>query len=687
MQHALGTISKRLAAFTLFLLCIAVVGWSAEGLQVQIEKVTINQDLKPEVQFTLKDAAGAPLGLDQVPAPRFILARLDVIDPSTGSARYWSYNTRTQTVPQGYPNAGASATQATYDTGGQVTQIAPGRYVYVFRTAVPADYDRTKTHTVSSQFDRRVDGIRYVANPVYHFVPNGSKVEQVRKVTTTETCNTCHTAMGFHGGARMEVALCILCHSPQSVDPDTGNSVDMTEMIHKIHMGANLPSVRAGGEYKIIGNNQSLHDFSNIHFPQDIRNCQTCHTGEQGHLWKTAPSRMACGSCHDDVNFQTGAGHGPGIPQLNDAMCSACHAPDGADFGTSVAGAHVVPAKSNNLKGINIEIVDVLNAAPGQRPTIRYTVKNDDGSGIEPTSLSSMAAYFAGPHTEYQYMIREDVRNGSELMDGVWAYTFNGTIPAAASGTLAFMMEGRRTATVLDNPDSTGEPDITVTEGAINPPPKLVSLDSSAITERREIVDLNKCNVCHDMLSLHGGQRFTIDACVMCHNPVTSDVGRRPDEVKADQVPVTFSYMIHKIHKGSDLSEDYTVYGFGNTPHPYKELVHFPGQLNNCTMCHVSMPTLPLSNDVQPINIVNASGQVHISPTTASCTSCHDMKAVVAHAELNTTAGGVESCAVCHRQGRIADIVEAHVVKTRLNVIETFGENGTPVEDWNLFQE
>lgn len=658
--------------------------WAGDGLKVQIERVEIGKSMQPQVTFTMKDDAGLPLEIEQVTAPRFLIGRLDVLNDN-GSMRYFSYIITTATAPAGTPNAGAVATQATSDRTGQFTKVSPGKYVYTFKAAIKtADYDPTKTHTVSIQVDRTVNGKRFVANPLFHFVPDGSQVKTLRKVVTNDACNKCHTMLGAHGGGRKDVTLCLICHNPQTTNPGSGNTADMPVMIHKIHRGENLPSVEAGKPYQFL-TSRGATDFSEVAFPMDIRNCQVCHAGEQGDIYKKAPSRAVCGSCHDNVNFQTGVGHGPGLPQTDDKMCTACHQPDGEEFGIAITGAHTIPLKSKKLKGLIADIVEIKDAAPGLRPTVRFNIKENDGTIVDPTKFSvspaSLAINMGGPVAEYNHNIRESAVTA--VKDGeAFAYTFTKPIPETVTGSYAFSIEVRRTITVVDNPEGTA--DVTVVEGATNPV-KIVGLGTAKATPRRAIVDEKKCNVCHDRLTMHGGQRITIDECVICHNQKGNDIGRRPADVKGGE-SIAMANMIHKIHTGENLSNNYTIFAYGNTPVGFNSVL-FPGDRKKCDICHVTaVPTLPLPEAASNIDFFNKDGQqIIIPPTTAACTSCHDNANAIAHARLNSTPDGVESCSVCHKAGRSADIAGAHGQIEFINIIEQIGPLNTRIHTWDLY--
>jgi OmcA/MtrC family decaheme c-type cytochrome len=160
-------------------------------------------------------------------------------------------------------------------------------------------------------------------------------VTTTRDIVTNSACNTCHSPMSAHGGAREDVELCVTCHTENATDPDTGNSIGFLNMVHKIHRGHDLPSVEAGVPYQIIGRGGRVHDYGETHFPKDLRNCEVCHTGTDAERWNTNPSRAACGSCHDDIWFAEGAPPEPwmrlhpGGDRPDDTQCTVCHSPTG----------------------------------------------------------------------------------------------------------------------------------------------------------------------------------------------------------------------------------------------------------------------------------------------------------------------------------------------------------------------
>ncbi len=295
-------------------------------------------------------------------------------------------------------------------------------------------------------------------------------------------------------------------------------------------------------------------------FPQDIRNCVRCHTADtpEGSIWFTRPNRDACGSCHDNIVWETGDGHP--IPQFDDRQCATCHVPDGGnEFDISVMGAHTIPNKSTQLAGLNMEITDVMDAAPGSTPTVYFRLTNDDGSMVENIAdLQTLTLRAAGPVGEtidHTMDISEDARDANAVGDEYMA-VFETPIPDDAIGSWGFSADVRR-ATVIDDGSSQG---LSVTEGAFNPIFYAAVTDLSPMA-RREVVDIDKCNVCHDTLSLHGGQRFKIEECVFCHRPNNSDEEVRPaEEMPAESID--FRWMIHRIHTGKELTNDFTVYGY-----------------------------------------------------------------------------------------------------------------------------
>jgi OmcA/MtrC family decaheme c-type cytochrome len=643
------------------------VNFVRPGLAFRVTNVSIAENGAVTVRFRITDPLGVPLDREGILTPgavssSFVLARI----PRDGRF-YQAYTTRVKrsTWPA---TVGKTATQAAADTGGSYVKIADGEYDYLFGTRLPSGYERNVTHTVGIYGSRNLNafdlGVNY-ASTVFHFVPDGSPVTTVRDVIRDESCNKCHDEINFHGGSRRGLPTCILCHTPaygdvSNINPETDNSIDMRVMVHKIHMGALLPSVQAGKPYQIVGFGNVLHDYSKVLLPSEPNNCSKCHetTATQASTNLNMPSRAACGACHDNVNFATGEKHANGIPQFTDNNCAQCHIPEGdIDFDASIKGAHIDPTESSLIGGVVARITSVENTRAGQRPIVNFTLRDRKGGLLEPANLDRLAFVMGGPTTDYGDglptkggYVSESAMNATATQSG-WRYTFNQTIPPDARGSFTIAVEARRDEVVLRG---------TVKERSIRTgsPNDLThfSVDGSAVVPRRKAVDLQKCNDCHRSLSIHGENRNSTEYCVICHNPKETDVARRPAN-QGQAEGVDFALLIHRIHAGNRQNRDYTVFGFGNVPHNYNH-VGFPGEIANCQNCHLTgsydVPVPGRLEKTDPRGFINPS-----KPAAAACLGCHTSRDAASHALVNTSALG-ESCGACHGPNAAFSVDRVH---------------------------
>jgi len=380
-----------------------------EGLQFHILGVSIDATRRPVATCQITDDAGHPLSLSDLDdPPRFTLASLH-IDVETGLLSEWVSYIVSTVSGQPYSKDGkelqpvlASTTQAGLDPAGTFDEQKDGKFTYTFTTVLPEDFDRNAIHRIAGQASRGDD--RWVGNPTLDFIPSGAPVVETKDLVETAACNQCHDPLEFHGGNRREVKYCVTCHTSQTIDPESGNSLDFKQMIHKIHRGAELPSVDAGHPYFIVGRNQGVEDFSTVNFPQDIRNCVQCHG--KAFPYEPIPSNAGCTSCHDDVNANTGVNHPPG--PYADTTCFECHAPQGREFDISVSGAHTIPGLSQQAPGVNFTIVAVKDADegddrvdPGHHPRVIFNITDNAGHAVDPSTLASLQLILSGPTTDF----------------------------------------------------------------------------------------------------------------------------------------------------------------------------------------------------------------------------------------------------------------------------------------------
>jgi OmcA/MtrC family decaheme c-type cytochrome len=557
----------------------------------------------------------------------------------------------------------------------------------VFATSI--DPVAGRTHTVGAAAGRSLDGTTYRDDAVLHFMPEGGAVAVTREVVTDAQCDSCHGELDAHGGRYSQTAMCAMCHTPQTTDPDTGNTVDFKVMIHKVHRGAGLPSVIGGTPYQIIGNNQSLHDFSTVHFPQDVARCESCHAGAQGDYWQQNAAREACVSCHDNISFTTPVPegqvlHGGGV-QPDDAPCTVCHPATGSIAG--VADMHLMPAWDPASPEVAIELQDVTNSGPGQQPIVQFRVTVDGAPrDIQAQPMTLLRATFSGPNTDFARYWQATIQGGGaagtltpvDAGDGIFTYQpiAAAAIPADATGSYTVGMEG-----YLQAPD---QPRYT----AVGPMRAFAVTDEAAVA-RRAVVDPALCNNCHYDLQGHGGSRRGARSCLQCHNPNNANDERfaRLEDTDVFIETVDFKVMIHKIHAGEDLTQPYFLGGFPapSAADPDGTMIDFgetryPRALQDCAACHDGDTfALPLAAGVLPsrhevrecLEDPDDDGDalcedwpiadlVLMPPQTAACTSCHDSPSTLIHAEVMTNDDGQESCGTCHDPGSMQDVATVH---------------------------
>jgi OmcA/MtrC family decaheme c-type cytochrome len=629
------------------------------GLVVEVESATIADDGTAVVEFSATDGEGRPLdreGLltEGALSASFVLAYLEQ-DGAGESLQYQGYTLRSQTSPI----TDETETQVGTDTGGTYEALTPGHYRYTFGTNIAvADGDREKTHTLGVWVTRTYQAVRYVANETFSFLPAGGEPSVVRDVAGTAACENCHGRLEGHGGVRRGVEMCVLCHTDtNAIDPDTGNSIDFSVMVHKIHMGSSLPSVVGGDAYQLIGFQQAVHDFGEVVYPGEVTSCDACHTGEQGDRWNTRLSAKTCGSCHDRTYFEAGTvpsgwtAHSGGAH--TDSECIVCHEENSL---SPVREAHVNTINNPARHQVVVNLVAIENTAPTELPEVVLNV-TVDGQPLDilATPMGRLRMYIAGPNTDYEGNWSENINTAPACGDPIvppciavdgsnFRYHAAIPIPADATGSYTLGVEAR----IVDG---------ALTSYAMNPTLAFAVTDSAAVP-RREVVALESCNSCHQELAFHGGNRRTPEYCVMCHFPAFAEAELLEDE-SVTAANFNFKDIIHGLHAEA----------------------HMPDSVANCGHCHVGTSYgLPLAAGVAPsltetwtctedpiddvdttCDTFTTATESERAPATAACVSCHAETDAIVHAEVNTSpTSGAEACGTCHGSGKSEDVAVVH---------------------------
>ena len=508
-----------------------------------------------------------------------------------------------------------------WDTTGSAT----GNYAYTFLTpfdnavALSPDIDNTQVQRLIV----RVSGGTVVNNAVGTTTNNGIGIAdfigvpapganaailayKARQFVTADACRKCHGPLfagAAHGGSYADpqdpTFLCSLCHTPigglEGPDMVTSGAWAIN-FYHKIHSAIAMPAwaSRIGGK-----------GYGAVTYPQDVRNCVTCHNAEGNALglgdkidnWKTNPNRAACGSCHTSIDFATGTGHGPsgvGGSQATDANCAVCHPASGTGFGKSVTQAHdttptgvnvpefdvtltLSPVKTFYVAGDNVTVTATLNlhgTSTAVSPSVYTSAKG--AAGTAGGGLFSASLYIYGPRAlpkpifaptdntqAHNLFVGTVDRSGTVATDNT-GFKYRFTVPSGlANGTYMVRSRFGDYGRISDN--NYVVESITFQN---------IQIGNATVTKK---VSGDACVDCHGTGSapFHDARHivvFNTDECVSCHDYS----GGHAD---------VLSNRVHAVHSASKTG-DILVIDWSDVTYPLG--IGWPGGIGRCDICHSS---------------------------------------------------------------------------------------------------
>jgi OmcA/MtrC family decaheme c-type cytochrome len=653
----------------------------------------------PKVNFTVFSDGAVKTGLTLTDMS-FIIAKL-VPATDNGIQQWISYTYRTEVPPSNVgPNGQpvlASALQATTDPkpagqAGQLVYNADGYYTYTFSTNITDPkqtsgvvFEPNSTHRVAIQLSYRNKAGEVVrVNPYFDvtFDASGRSVQvtdpnKTRMMSDVKMCNGCHDKLALHGGGRVDVQYCVLCHSTATTDANSGNVLAMSTMTHKIHSGRLLASqLAAGGEqYAIWGYQNVKHDYSEVGFPQDLRNCSICHNSSdpstpQGDNWKTKVSKEACLTCHANlkgsswdsthvVYAQTLVKPGAAAKDMTNAQCAECHR-----SGTSLGAdrVHWVQVQANSAKyKMNIDSATYDPAT--RKVTIKYFL-SDPTNGNKPYNLITSECTYPAPnvctppsgtnttpfgnlrfYVAYQNLPGQSplvteftaYNNGGSVAnaymyrgtnDGSNKYTIDITLPADTANAVAL-----GTARVIGIGQVVEREQETMSATDPRPPvqpPAYVNVVvqhtyadfaiSGTLNPRRQVVSNDKCNVCHGLLGTTTGSNTVSNAFHSGARDTVESCALCHDALRSSSTVMT---------NGTTLQESYQ----------FKRMIHgihgslkriYPFTHGNAVVGAFCNPKNPLS--VAPLcdpkltlagTVTNYAAEVAYPDLGLNCNNCH----------------------------------------------------------------
>jgi hypothetical protein len=377
------------------------------------------------------------------------------------------------------------------------------------------------------------------------------------------------------------IATCKLCHNLNGYSPNP-----IVRKAHGAHRGHDqmAPGV-AHPEYG-LGADSSLAAYTDVTFPSmpgSELDCAKCHADDR---WKVA-SRLACGTCHDNVFFDTGTLTPPRAfgqpptgpctidsqclafgdfatcdtsagsptlgscfrkshpPQSDDAQCATCHPGDAPGL-AAVSAVHAILAVVANP---NLSITNAtLSGGSGpsgsfvigtDTPTVSFQLSNASGivTTLKSDATLSATAIISGPTSNRQrvYGPLTVKAQGALTFDGAstYSYTLPSPFPANAQSpydtTLAPQANVPGTYTlwlyVNQTISSDGQSARVAANAVVNFAAVANASSTPAAIQPRQVISDAACNACHVNVQAHGGSRQGVGSqCSNCHTQGAVDL-------------------------------------------------------------------------------------------------------------------------------------------------------------------
>ncbi len=752
---------------------------SAKSLKASIEKVTIDESLKVSFEFYLSNVNGVAVSgladLDTIPTLGAGIAKLGEqqrrIRPlneanavtftetvaTTLSPQWTSYinnvvepgEVEDNDLPSGWDDNKGTQWQATIESSCKeacLEVIGNGLYRYSFSQtldsysnidAIDTQYVAENVHRIYLEILPYTDAnvSTMLVNTSFDFDPlTGveADADDTRVLLTAEqSCYRCHTSdlskdnsLLMHGSIRFDYEGCVMCHTSYAGDPETGASLGMASLVHKIH----------NNDYLVIGYNGSVHDYSDVSYPGDMEQCQQCHieNGAPQADFYQVPGQETCLGCHEDSAPDYWDGTAVGLFHNRDMFpdawalsCSGCHPDSNNLLGSALFHNSVVSVSDSLMAQYQFTITD--SALDLEQDTLTTTLTFNQLS-ISPEldpAISNLWIVAAGnnkqdamPENNGQRKVWDITTETDNISIVRNAAVLTVTITDVSSSDFGFNSLGfDEVATLYAKAIVCGNKltGLSTSCEALQSDSNIVTIDVAAdnsmalttgVEAYSELVNNQKCIACHDdqfqqrINDAHSrintpGNGAT---CGTCHSPQVSST-LADGSCQSCHTNGMVKYMNATMKH--DAGDAYVkAFRSLNNSLGYRELVHslhansrttvgyngedrvnmtYPAAANDCRACHdegqLQMETISAQTSViVAMQGATEMGQVtEYSPTVAVCATCHGIEdSWAAHAQNyggvfqeDATSGAIyqpgdETCQVCHSEGKTFGIDVMH---------------------------